>query len=280
MSSFRAFFVSLSVFALVALGGCSEPEAADVSVDTAAKASTPSATEEKAQAAETPSNPLADPDAVAEGEEGKGDESIPEGQRDDGSDKAADPNKAPPSGDFKDMRVSGGKGPKAPDGRQWKSVGEAKLGSALVVQGTAESGAGSEDLEKSGLRVYFGPLEDAPLEGYVLYLGKGDTVVVKGQTAKQGVYDKELYRSSTAAKRGTGGAVTLRVPASALPKKDLKVWGGTGGELNVAGVVLPAPGGGASADAADANVEKPEYGKASESSAATPAEILFVTVKL
>jgi hypothetical protein len=156
-------------------------------------------------------------------------------------------------------------------------VGEAKLGSALVVQGAAESGSGSDDIEKSSLRVYFGPLQDAPLEGYVLYLGKGDLVVVKGQTAKQGVYDKELYRSSKAAQRGTGGAVTLRVPAASLPKKDLKVWGGTGGDVTVAGVVLAAPGGGAYADTADA--EKAEYGQASESSDALPAEILFVTVK-
>lgn len=273
MSPFRFLLVCFFVCALVACGACSEPEAAGV----AAEVGTSSGTEEKAQAADTPSNPLADPEAVAAGEQGEGDETIPEGQRDDGSDEAADPNKAPPSGDFKDMRVSGGQGPKAADGRKWKSVGEAKLGSALVVQGAAESGSGSDDIEKSSLRVYFGPLQDAPLEGYVLYLGKGDLVVVKGQTAKQGVYDKELYRSSKAAERGTGGAVTLRVPATSLPKKDLKVWGGTGGDITVAGVVLPAPGGGASADTADA--EKPEYGQASESSAALPAEILFVTVK-
>ena len=277
MSPFRFLLICFFVAALVACGACSEPEAAGVPAEVGESLPT----EEKAQGAETPSAPLADPEAVAEGEKGEGDETIPEGQRDDGSDKAADPNKAPPSGDFKDMRVSGGQGPKAEDGRKWKSVGEAKLGSALVVQGAAESGSGSDDIQKSSLRVYFGPLQDAPLEGYVLYLGKGDIVIVKGQTAKQGVYDKELYRSAKAAKRGTGGAVTLRVPAASLPKKDLKVWGGTGGEITVAGVVLPAPGAGAgaSADAAAADVEKPEYGQASESSDALPAEILFVTVK-
>lgn len=287
----RLITLALSPFVFSLLLACVPPESEGMAVvpggdaSSVAAASGLEAAEGPAKASATnPANPLAAA-STGDGGDGSGDglsDSIPEAERDDGSDKLADPNKAPPSDEFKDMRKAGGDapgaGPGKDDGREWVSVGVAKLGAALKVSADVAGGKGTALADDSPLRVFLGPLVDSPLEGYVLFLGADDKTVLMGQSSKPGIYDKELYRSKSASPRTKAGVVTLEVPSSALPKKDLKAWAGGGGGMSIGGVELPA--------ASDTTIEQPNDPEAKEPDTyqppptpVEPKKIKFVTIK-
>ncbi|MEE2830645.1 MAG: hypothetical protein VX498_15765 [Myxococcota bacterium] len=130
-----------------------------------------------------------------------------------------------------------------PVGAAWEPEGSVVLDQdRLAVSstvGAARCCAEAEvEHEGSPLRVYIAPLDEAALEGYVLFLGGEDRVVLMAQGEKQGVYDKLIYRSVEPAPRAEG-RVTLSIDQGLLPDRDLKLWSGIDGSVSVGDVVLP-----------------------------------------
>jgi len=203
-----------------------------------------------------------------------------------------DPNKKPPSPEFEDKSgpkgAAPGSGPKKNDARKWVSSGSVKLGKSLTAAGTVGEltccGAKKAAHEGSPLRVYIAPLNDAALEGYVLFLGAGDRSVLMGQSKTPGVYDRAVYRSASPVARGEDGGVTLSVPVAKLPKGELKAWAGVQAPVTIAGVLLGGKQARPVAKKEDPDVPKPKedvpvptaVGK--PGSGAQPSAIPFVTL--
>ena len=130
-----------------------------------------------------------------------------------------------------------------PVGAAWKPEGSMSLDKGLLTVsamiGAARCCAEARiEHEGSPLRVYVAPHDEASLEGYVLFLGESDRVVLMAQGEKQGVYDKLVYRSKKRAPR-TSGRVSLAIDQGLLPDRDLKLWSGIDGSVTVGDVVLP-----------------------------------------
>jgi hypothetical protein len=203
-----------------------------------------------------------------------------------------DPTKKPPSPDFEDKSgpkgVTPGSGPKKNDDRKWVSSGSVKLGRSLTVTGAIGKATccSSKKVAHEGapLRVYIAPLNDAALEGYVLFLGAEDRAVLMGQSKTPGVYDRAVYRSAGPMARSEDGGVTLSVPAAELPKGDLKAWAGVQAPVTIAGVLLGGKQAGSAEKKEDPDVPKPKkdvpvptaVGKSG--SGEQPSAIPFVTL--
>ena len=113
------------------------------------------------------------------------------------------------------------------DGDKWTVQFTEKLGADGLVASVATTASccDSKDSEAEGspARLYLAPSGGGA--GYLLFLGKDDTVVLAAQTGP-GAYDLELYRSTNPATR-TEDQVTLTVPGDKLPGGDLRIWAGT-----------------------------------------------------
>jgi hypothetical protein len=204
-----------------------------------------------------------------------------------------DPDKKPPSLEFEDKSGPKGKkpgaGPGREDERKWVSKGSVKLRRDLEVAAKIGEAAccGDSKVPHAGspVRVYIAPLKDAPLEGYVLFLGAKDHVVLMGQTKAPGVYDRAVYRSATPAVRGKDGGVTLSVPSAKLPSGDLKAWAGVQAPVTIAGVLLGGQENRPSAKKEDPDTPKPKEDvpvpaeARKGGSAGQPVAIPFVTLK-
>jgi hypothetical protein len=229
---------------------------------------------------------------------------VPDLAVDQGSDGAAaaeakktgddrDPNKKPPKPEFEDKSgpkdKEPGAGPNREDERKWVSKASVKLRRNLDVAATIGDavccGDSKAPHDGSPVRIYLAPLKDAPLEGYVLFLGASDHVVLMGQKKNPGVYDRAVYRSTTPALRDKDGGVTLSVPSSNLPSGDLKAWAGVQAPVTIAGVLLGGQEDRPSAKKEDPDTPKPKKDvpvptKAGKGgSGGQPEAIPFVTLK-
>lgn len=203
-----------------------------------------------------------------------------------------DPNKKPPSPEFEDKSGPKGKkpgaGPNREGERKWVSKASVKLRRNLEVAATIGEevccGDGKVSHDGSPLRIYLAPVKDAPLEGYVLFLGASDHVVLKGQTKTPGVYDRAVYRSESPVVRGKAGAVTLSVPSAKLPSGDLKAWAGVQAPVTIAGVLLGGQEDRPSAKKEDPDTPKPKKdvpvpaSAGKSGSGSQPSAIPFVTL--
>lgn len=110
-----------------------------------------------------------------------------------------------------------------------------------AVIGGADCCAGATvEYEGSPLRVFIAPVDEAALEGYVFFLGKGNVPVLMAQLETQGIYDKLVYRAQLPVTRGEDGRVSMSLSSELLPNRDLKVWSGIDGMVRIGGLELPS----------------------------------------
>ena len=126
---------------------------------------------------------------------------------------------------------------------EWSQVGGVSLsGDALEMQvQTGHVCCGNSDTEQGGtpIKVYAAPYRKGPRtrpEAVSIYLGHDDVLVVSKETTR-GHFGEEIYRSEQPVTRDNDW-VTIRVPSTALPDRDFRLWLGRGDQAKLGDVVL------------------------------------------